>query len=80
MVENTLKLFAAPGGGSVITTPELLYCTTSTVQAVEVDGPQFVVLTVPKLKSTFSDGGVRVGGVAEDKPNWFEEYASGQFV
>ena len=63
-----------------MTTPEAVRLTTSIVHAVLVDGPQFTVFTGPKVNGTFSDGGVSVGGLAVDSPNWFDEYASGQFV
>src|SRR5579872_880334 len=63
-----------------MSTPELVKFTTSGVQAVAVDGPQFVLLTVPKMNGTFNEGGVRAGGAADDRPNWVDEYASGQFV
>ena len=63
-----------------MTTPEVVRLTVSTVHAALVDGPQFAVFTGPKVNGTFNDGGVSVGGVVEDSPNWFDEYASGQFV
>src|ERR1035438_2414299 len=65
--------------GRVMTTPEVVNCTTSSVQlGIAVPGPQLAALTGPKVNGTSRDGGVRVGGVAADSPNWFDEKASGQ--
>src|ERR1700721_965022 len=65
--------------GRVMTTPgEAMRFTVSRMHALPVDGPQSTVFTVPKVNGAPTLAGVSVGGVDEDSPNVFAEYASGQ--
>ena len=62
-----------------MTLPEVVRLITSGMHAVPVD-PQLTVFTGPNVNGTFSDGGVKVGGVVEESPIAVEEYESGHAV